>query len=87
MLLVEPERQTMPSNRSQWLDRHLERVCIISELTPTEFRNAEQKYGAVGRWIAAPGSCLAIFAPDVYPQGFDAAGHHSPSLRPQRVRS
>jgi len=69
MLLVEPERQTIPSNRSQWLDRHLERVCIISELTPTEFRNAEQKYGAVGRWLAAPGSSLAIFDPEVYPQG------------------
>ncbi len=69
MLLVEPERQSVPSSRSQWLDRHLERVCIISELTPAEFRNAEQKYGAVGRWLAAPESSLAIFAPEVYPQG------------------
>jgi hypothetical protein len=69
VLLVEPERQTVPSNRSQWLDRDLERVCIVSELTPTEFRNAEQKYGAVGRWLAAPESSLAIFAPEVYPQG------------------
>lgn len=69
MLLVEPERQTIPSSRVQWLDRHLERVCVVSELTPTEFRNAEEKYGSVGRWLAAPGSSLAIFAPEVYPQG------------------
>ena len=70
MLLVEPERQSAPSNRSQWLDRHLERAfALVSELTPTEFRNAEEKYRAVGRWLAAPGSSLAIFAPEVYPQG------------------
>jgi hypothetical protein len=69
VLLVEPDRQSVPASRVQWLDRHLTRICTLSELTPTEFRNAEEKYRAVGRWLAAPGSLLATFDPDVYPQG------------------
>jgi hypothetical protein len=51
------------------LDRHLARVCILSELTPSQYQNAEEKYHAVGDWLGATGSSLAIFAPEVYPQG------------------
>jgi hypothetical protein len=51
------------------LDRHLARVCVLSELTATQFRNAEEKYRAVGDWLAADDSSLALFAPEVYPQG------------------
>jgi hypothetical protein len=70
VLLVEPQIHTaLPSNRAEWLDRHLVRVCILSELTPTQFRNAEEKYQAVGDWLATDGSSLAVFAPEVYPQG------------------
>ena len=69
MLLVEPERPTLPSSRVEWLDRHLERICVLSELTPTQYRNAEEKYKAVGTWLAAPGSALAPLAPVIYPQG------------------
>lgn len=70
MLLVEPQAHTgLPSNRVEWLDRHLARVCILSELTATQFRNVEEKYRAVGDWLAADGSSLALFAPEVYPQG------------------
>jgi len=79
VLLVEPDRQSVPASRVQWLDRHLTRICTLSELTPTEFRNAEEKYRAVGRWLAAPGSLLAIFDPDVYPQGSMLTGT---TLRP-----
>lgn len=70
MLLVEPDRQiALPSNRAEWLDRHLARVCLMSELTPTQYRNAEEKYRAVGGWLADGNSSLAVFAPEVYPQG------------------
>lgn len=69
MLLVEPERLTLPTTRVAWLDRHLERICVLSELTPTQYRNAEDKYRAVGTWLAVPGSALAPFAPVIYPQG------------------
>jgi Second Messenger Oligonucleotide or Dinucleotide Synthetase domain len=70
VLLVEPYRQAvLPSNRVEWLDRHLARLCVRSELTQTQYRNAEDKYSAVGDWLAASGSSLAIFEPEVYPQG------------------
>lgn len=70
MLLVEPYRQTaLPSNRVEWLDRHLVRVCTLSELTATQYRNAEEKYHAVGDWLARPGSILAPYLPEIYPQG------------------
>jgi hypothetical protein len=70
VLLVEPQAHTgLPSNRVEWLDRHLARVCVLSELTATQFRNAEEKYRAVGDWLAADDSSLALFAPEVYPQG------------------
>ena len=69
MLLIEPERQTLPSSRIEWLDRHLERICVLSELTATQYRNAEEKYKAVGAWLAVPGSALAPFEPAIYPQG------------------
>lgn len=69
MLLAIPERRTLPTTRVEWLDRHLERICVLSELTPTQYRNAEEKYRAVGAWLALPGSALAPFAPVIYPQG------------------
>jgi hypothetical protein len=47
----------------------LERICVLCELTPTQYRNAEEKYKAVGSWLAFPGSTLAQFAPVIYPQG------------------
>jgi hypothetical protein len=81
VLLVEPARQIVPSSRVQWLDRHLARVCLVSELTPTQFRNAEEKYSAVGRWLADAGSLLAVFSPEVYPQGSMLLGT---TVRPYR---
>jgi len=42
---------------------------VLSELTPTQYRNAEEKYRAVGTWLAVPGSDLAPFSPAIYPQG------------------
>jgi len=68
MLLAEPQ-PTLPSTRTQWLDRHLNRVCLLLELTATQYRDAEEKYQSVGKWLSAEGSLLAIFAPEIYPQG------------------
>jgi hypothetical protein len=68
MLAVQP--QFVPvSTREEWLDRHLERLCTTLELTATQFKDAESKYQAVGKWLSAPESSLATFAPVVYPQG------------------
>ena len=69
MLLIEPERAALPSNRVEWLDRQLTRICVLSELTATQYKNAEEKYRAAGSCLAVPGSSLAPFRPEIYPQG------------------
>jgi len=80
MLLVEPERLTpLPTSHVEWLDRHLARICVLSELTATQYRNAEDKYRAVGDWLAFPGTALAPFLPEIYPQGSMA---HGTTVRP-----
>lgn len=47
----------------------MERICLQLQLTITQYRDAEAKYQAVGKWLSAPDSELAPFAPDIYPQG------------------
>lgn len=68
MQLTEP-LPVLAKTRTDWLDRHLERLCTYLELTPTQCRDAEDKYQAVGRWLSAPESPLAIFEPEIYAQG------------------
>jgi len=80
MLIVEPERHAvLPVSPTDWLDRHLERICLLSELTPTQYRNAEAKYRAVGEWLGLPGSGLAPFWPEIFAQGSMA---HGTTVRP-----
>jgi hypothetical protein len=66
--LVEPYSETK-SERAVWLDRQLERICLQLQLTVTQYRDAEMKYQAVGKWLSAEDSELAPFAPEIYPQG------------------
>lgn len=47
----------------------MDRVCRLLELTPTQYREAETKYRAVGRWLADSDSLLAFWEPEIYPQG------------------
>ena len=79
LLLVDPQRTVLPT-RASWLDRQLERVCVQLELTPTQYKDAEQKYGAVGKWLLDTGSPLAIYDPEIYPQGSMLLGT---TVRPQ----
>jgi hypothetical protein len=51
------------------LDILLDEVCRALQLTQTQFNDAEQKYTAVGEWLAAPESVLASYRPRIYPQG------------------
>jgi hypothetical protein len=79
VLLVEPQRILSPA-RTTWLDRHLDRLCRLLELTPAQFEDAERKYRAVGNWLSDSGSLLAIYAPEIYPQGSMLLGT---TVRPQ----
>jgi hypothetical protein len=51
------------------LDALLEQIAEALQLTPTQYQSAAEKYGAVGRWLAAPESPLHVLQPVIYPQG------------------
>jgi Second Messenger Oligonucleotide or Dinucleotide Synthetase domain len=46
----------------------LEAVCQELELTETQYKSAEEKYNAVGKWLNA-GGIITIYDPDIFPQG------------------
>ena len=47
----------------------LENLSDELDVTPSQYEDAERKYKAVGEWLATPGSLLADFRPEIYPQG------------------
>lgn len=51
------------------LDRLLEELCETVQLTATQFKDAEGHYHAVGEWLADPGSPIALYRPQIRPQG------------------
>jgi hypothetical protein len=51
------------------LDFLLEEICIALQLTDTQYYDAEEKYTAIGKWLAQPDSPLSLFQPEIYPQG------------------
>src|SRR5947208_71581 len=51
------------------LDDLLDRICAALELSHTQHKTAEERYSAIGVWLSAPGSALARFRPEIYPQG------------------
>lgn len=51
------------------VDELLEHIAEALQLTPTQYESAAEKYGAVGRWLAAPESPLYSLQPVIYPQG------------------
>ena len=55
--------------RQGQLDSLLEQVCLAVQLTAKQYRDAKEKYEAVGGWLSADGSLLKAFRPVIYPQG------------------
>lgn len=51
------------------LDELLLRICSKLQLTPTQQAMAEDRYLAAGRWVAAEGSPLYRYNPQIFPQG------------------
>ncbi|WP_168566634.1 nucleotidyltransferase domain-containing protein [Crateriforma spongiae] len=51
------------------LDEVLELLCEALQPTPTLWGDAQQKYNAVGNWLAAPESKLNLLKPDIKYQG------------------
>lgn len=47
----------------------LEIICNKLQITNEQYSSAEEKYTAVGKWLAAPDSPLYDFQPIIFPQG------------------
>jgi hypothetical protein len=54
---------------SAWLDDVLVRICILLQLTKTQYKDAEMHYLSVAEWLREPESPIISLAPDIYPQG------------------
>jgi hypothetical protein len=50
-------------------DELLDDVCAALRLTDAQHQSAETKYKGVGEWLAQTGSGLALYRPEIYPQG------------------
>lgn len=59
--------QAVPAITS--LDNLLHRICISLQLSSTDYKLAVEHYQAIGRYLQAEGSPIAIYDPDIYPQG------------------
>jgi hypothetical protein len=66
-----PLRRVVPSPplSNAHLDYLLAQVADAVQLTATQYDKAKAHYEAVGAWLAASGSPLALFQPTIYPQG------------------
>src|SRR6266545_7129155 len=68
----QPTRSSRPipteSPQTQ-LDDILTRICESLQISKGQHDLAVQRYEGVGRWLCEPGSSLAKFRPEIYPQG------------------
>jgi hypothetical protein len=51
------------------LDEILDQIGVSVQLTQSQFKKAETSYHAVANWLAAPGSEIRQFRPDIFAQG------------------
>lgn len=51
------------------LDDLLIRICEKLQISEADHRKAEERYTAVGKWLAQEDSALAAYDPAIYPQG------------------
>ncbi len=54
---------------SQLLDELLYRICEKLQLSDSQYRLAEERYNAIGDWLAKEDSSLHVYNPRIYPQG------------------
>lgn len=54
---------------SQLLDELLYRICEKLQLSESQYRLAEERYNAIGDWLAKEDSPLYEYNPRIYPQG------------------
>jgi hypothetical protein len=59
----------MFNERKEQLSRLLENLTDSLEIPEARYKEAEEHYKAVGRWLGKEGSLLERYDPDIYPQG------------------
>ena len=59
----------MIEDRKRQLGDILETLCEQLDISPTQFKDAEKKYNAVGEWLSKPETKVSPFNPTIYPQG------------------
>ncbi len=64
-----PNPRLITDSDNSQLDGILDFLVQAVQLTPTQCQDAEQKYGAVARWLSAEGSTVRILSPQIYSQG------------------
>ena len=47
----------------------LEHISDSLDISETRYKEAEERYQAIGKWLGKDDSSLAIYNPDIYPQG------------------
>jgi len=63
------ERARSGSETPGTIDDILNRIVEAIQLTPEQHNRAEKVYREIGEWLAAPGTLLAPYFPDIFPQG------------------
>jgi hypothetical protein len=51
------------------LDDLLDRICVKLQISPTQYKAAEDHYSAIGKWLGASGSSFEALKPEIYSQG------------------
>ena len=59
----------MASDVKQQLGQFLSYLAESLDISETRYKEAEERYKAVGLWLGKEGSPLAIYNPQIYPQG------------------
>jgi hypothetical protein len=62
---VDPIKEVVPPH----VDHVFDEVARQLQISPTQFERAARAYKSVGEWLAADGSALAPYRPEIYPQG------------------
>ena len=63
------------------LNRILKDLADEIDVPPSKYREARQRYDAVGTWLDEDGSELARYQPSIYPQGSFALWNRSKTPR------
>ena len=56
-------------DRKVQFSRILEYIADSLDIPESHYQDAEDRYKAVGKWLSKEDSPLAIFSPEIYPQG------------------